>query len=133
MADTVVTNLTGGDKIFTGYDMSTKLKLIGVDVASFGDPFISGNGVKTIAINDNHKGIYKRINISEDGKTLLGGILVGDAEQYNMLLQTCKNKVVLPPNPEDVILGARGGEENGAGVTSLPVAKLLQRVLSVAV
>jgi nitrite reductase (NADH) large subunit len=120
MADTVVTNLTGGDKIFTGYDMSTKLKLIGVDVASFGDPFISGNGIKTIAINDNHKGIYKRINISEDGKTLLGGILVGDAEQYNMLLQTCKNKVVLPPNPEDVILGARGGEENGAGVTALP-------------
>jgi len=120
MADTVVTNLTGGNKIFTGYDMSTKLKLIGVDVASFGDPFISGNGVKTIAINDNHKGVYKRINISEDGKTLLGGILVGDAEQYNMLLQTCKNKVVLPPNPEDVILGARGGEENGAGVTALP-------------
>ncbi|HEX3167599.1 MAG TPA: nitrite reductase large subunit NirB [Chitinophagaceae bacterium] len=120
MADTVVTNLTGGDKIFTGYDMSTKLKLIGVDVASFGDPFISGNGVKTIAINDNNKGIYKRINISEDGKTLLGGILVGDAEQYNMLLQTCKNKVVLPPNPEDVILGARGSEENGAGVTALP-------------
>ena len=120
MADTVVTNLTGGDKIFTGYDTSTKLKLIGVDVASFGDPFISGNGVKTIAINDNNKGIYKRINISEDGKTLLGGILVGDAEQYNMLLQTCKNKVVLPPNPEDVILGTRGGEENGAGVTALP-------------
>jgi len=120
MADTVVANLTGGDKTFTGYDMSTKLKLIGVDVASFGDPFISGNGVRTIAINDNNKGIYKRINISEDGKTLLGGILVGDAEQYNMLLQTCKNKVVLPPNPEDVILGARGGEENGAGVTALP-------------
>jgi len=120
MADTVVTNLTSGNKIFSGYDMSTKLKLIGVDVASFGDPFISGNGVKTIAINDNHKGVYKRINISEDGKTLLGGILVGDAEQYNMLLQTCKNKVVLPPNPEDVILGARGGEENGAGVTALP-------------
>src|SRR4030095_8054950 len=120
MADTVVTNLTGGDKIFTGYDMSTKLKLIGVDVASFGDPFISGNGIKTIAINDNHKGIYKRINISEDGKTLLGGILVGDAEQYNMLLQTCKNKVVLPPNPEDVILGTRSGEETGAGVTALP-------------
>ncbi|HEY5771359.1 MAG TPA: FAD-dependent oxidoreductase, partial [Chitinophagaceae bacterium] len=120
MADTVVTNLTSGNKIFAGYDMSTKLKLIGVDVASFGDPFISGNGVKTIAINDNNKGIYKRINIAEDGKTLLGGILVGDAEQYNMLLQTCKNKVVLPPNPEDVIFEVRGGEENGLGVTSLP-------------
>ena len=68
------------------------------------------------------KGIYKRINISADGKQLLGGILVGDAEQYNMLLQTCKNKVVLPPNPEDLILGARGGakQKRGAGVSSLP-------------
>jgi nitrite reductase (NADH) large subunit len=120
MADTVVTNLSGGNKVFPGYDMSTKLKLIGVDVASFGDPFIFGNGIKTIAINDNNKGIYKRINISEDGKRLLGGILVGDAEQYNMLLQTCKNKVVLPPNPEDIILGTRGSEEGAVGVTSLP-------------
>lgn len=120
MADVVVTNLSGGKKEFLGYDMSTKLKLIGVDVASFGDPFANSNTARSIVIEDSNKGIYKRINISEDGKQLLGGILVGDAEQYNMLLQTCKNKMVLPPNPEDIILGKRGGEENGAGVTGLP-------------
>ncbi len=122
MADTVASNLAGGDKYFTGYDMSTKLKLIGVDVASFGDPFISTDNTRSILVEDTRKGIYKRINISSDGKQLLGGILIGDAEQYNMLLQTCKNKIVLPPNPEDVILGARGGAEGdaGAGVMSLP-------------
>ncbi|MFM2326160.1 MAG: nitrite reductase large subunit, partial [Bacteroidota bacterium] len=120
MADVVAANLTNGDKEFAPYDMSTKLKLIGVDVASFGDPFANGDGITSVAINDTNKGVYKRINISADGKTLLGGILVGDAEQYNMLLQTVKNKVVLPPNPEDVILGSRGGEDAGAGVTSLP-------------
>lgn len=122
MADVVAGNLTGGGKSFTGFDMSTKLKLIGVDVASFGDPFINGDDVKEIVLEDTMKGIYKRINISADGKQLLGGILVGEAEQYNMLLQTCKNKVVLPPNPEDLILGARGGAETdgGAGVASLP-------------
>ncbi len=126
MADVVATNLTGGDKNFAPYDMSTKLKLIGVDVASFGDPFATGDGITSVAINDTNKGVYKRINISADGKTLLGGILVGDAEQYNMLLQTVKNKVVLPPNPEDVILGSRGGEENaGAGVISLPDEALI--------
>ncbi len=113
--------LGGGGASFTGFDMSTKLKLIGVDVASFGDPFVSGEGIRSIVFDDSMKGVYKRINVSADGKELLGGILVGDAEQYNMLLQTCKNKVVLPPNPEDVILGARGGEgDGGAGVTSLP-------------
>jgi nitrite reductase (NADH) large subunit len=119
MADVVVSNLSGGEKEFLGYDMSTKLKLIGVDVASFGDPFANGTA-RSIVIEDSNKGIYKRINITDDGKQLLGGILVGDAEQYNMLLQTCKNKVVLPTNPEDIILGARGGEENSAGVTGLP-------------
>ncbi|MGZ8542080.1 MAG: nitrite reductase large subunit NirB, partial [Chitinophagaceae bacterium] len=122
MADVVVDNLTGGGKSFRGFDMSTKLKLIGVDVASFGDPFIHGDNVRAIVLEDTMKGIYKRINISADGKQLLGGILVGEAEQYNMLLQTCKNNVVLPPNPGDLILGARGGveAEGGAGVLGLP-------------
>jgi nitrite reductase (NADH) large subunit len=127
MAQVVVNNLASNEEnpsshSFTGYDMSTKLKLIGVDVASFGDPFITGEEVRSIVIEDTMKGIYKRINISADGKQLLGGILVGDAEQYNMLLQTCKNKLVLPPNPEDVILGSRGGSDTdaGAGVTGLP-------------
>jgi nitrite reductase (NADH) large subunit len=121
MADVVVSNLTGGDKSFHGFDMSTKLKLIGIDVASFGDPFVPADKGRSVVYENTVTGVYKRINISPDGKTLLGGILVGDAEQYNMLLQTSKNKVVLPPNPEDVILGSRGGEENeGAGVTGLP-------------
>ncbi len=121
MADIVVTNLLGGNKAFLGFDMSTKLKLIGIDVASFGNPFAEGDGIRSITIEDRNKGIYKRINISSNGKTLLGGVLVGDADQYNALLQTCKNNIVLPPNPEDIILGARGSDaDQGAGITALP-------------
>jgi nitrite reductase (NADH) large subunit len=121
MADIVVAYLTGGDKSFYGYDMSTKLKLIGVDVASFGDTFVTEPECRTIVFEDTHKGIYKRINISNDGKYLLGGILVGEAEAYNILLQTVNNKILLPPNPEDLILGSRGGEGvEGAGLMSLP-------------
>ncbi|MDJ1479206.1 nitrite reductase large subunit NirB [Cytophagaceae bacterium YF14B1] len=121
MADVVASNLCGGDKSFTGYDMSTKLKLIGVDVASFGNAFSTTPECRTIVFEDTVKSIYKRINISNDGKQLLGGILIGDAEAYNMLLQTVNNKIVLPLNPEDLILGARGGAASeGAGVMSLP-------------
>jgi nitrite reductase (NADH) large subunit len=122
MADVVVSNLLGEQKSFTGFDMSTKLKLIGIDVASFGNPFVAPTEGRTVVFEDTMKGVYKRINVSNDGKYLLGGILVGDADQYNMLLQTSKNKVILPPNPEDVILGSRGGESEGggAGVLSLP-------------
>lgn len=121
MAEVVVAQLADADKLFKGFDMSTKLKLIGVDVASFGDAFMSEPACRTIVFEDTHKGIYKRINISNDGKLLLGGILIGEAEAYNMLLQTVNNKIALPPNPEDMILGARGGEQaEGAGVMSLP-------------
>jgi nitrite reductase (NADH) large subunit len=122
MAEVVATNLVGGAKAFKGFDMSTKLKLIGVDVASFGDAFGETPNCRAIVFEDKHKGIYKRINISEDGKYLLGGILVGEAAQYNMMLQTTQNKMVLPPAPEDLILGSRGGsaEPAGAGVMSLP-------------
>ncbi|MET3981027.1 nitrite reductase (NADH) large subunit [Mucilaginibacter sp. UYP25] len=121
MADIVATQLTGSSKAFCGYDMSTKLKLIGVDVASFGDAFITEPDCRTLVFEDSFKGVYKRINISNDGKYLLGGILIGDADAYNMLLQTVNNKMMLPPNPEDLILGARGGEASeGAGVMSLP-------------
>ncbi|MBU1822003.1 MAG: nitrite reductase large subunit NirB, partial [Bacteroidetes bacterium] len=121
MAEVVATQLTGGEKEFKPYDMSTKLKLIGVDVASFGDPFVGEPNSRTVRYENKAKGIYKRINVSTDGKELLGGILIGDAEQYNMLLQTCKNKTILPPDPEDLILGSRGGGEHaGAGVMALP-------------
>ncbi len=121
MAEVVVSQLLRGARVFTGYDMSSKLKLIGVDVASFGDPFIAEPHSRSIVFEDAHSGVYKRINISPDGKQLLGGVLIGDAEAYNMLLQTVNNKLVLPPHPEDLILGARGGEaDGGAGVLSLP-------------
>jgi len=92
-----------------------------VDVASFGDVFVTEPECRTIIFEDTHKGIYKRINISNDGKHLLGGILIGEAEAYNMLLQTVNNNLVLPPNPEDLILGSRGdAASESAGVLSLP-------------
>ncbi len=123
MAEVVIDQIAGeGTREFTGFDMSTKLKLIGVDVASFGDPFTDPEISHTIVLEDKIKGIYKRINVTRDGKNLLGGILVGEASEYNMLLQMVQNSMVLPPNPEDLILGARGGGEGGAlgGVESLP-------------
>lgn len=108
-------------KEFTGFDMSTKLKLVGTDVASFGDPFANGENVRNIVLRDTAKGVYKRMNVSADGKYLLGGVLIGDTTQYNILLQTCKNRLILPPNPEDLILPAREGKkEEGAGIVALP-------------
>ncbi|SDM39379.1 nitrite reductase large subunit NirB [Pedobacter antarcticus] len=122
MAEVAAAKLCNEHKPFKGFDMSTKLKLIGVDVASFGDPFTTEPESRTILFEDSHKGIYKRINISNDGKHLLGGILIGEAEAYNMLLQTVNNKILLPTNPEDLILGSRGGNDQteNTGLAGLP-------------
>lgn len=126
MAEVVATNFMGGDKEFTAFDMSTKLKLIGVDVASFGEPFIEEPAAQVITYNNKNKGIYKRINVSLDGKYLLGGILVGEASEYNMLLQTVKAQMVLPPDPEDLILPKKSGSESESdGLMSLPESALI--------
>ncbi len=134
MAEIVATNISGGKKAFSGFDMSTKLKLIGVDVASFGDPFIGTPDCRTIVFEDRNKGIYKRINITEDGKRLLGGILIGDADAYNLLLQTVNNnKALLPPDPEELIMGSRGVRAfEGSGIMGLPDEALVCSCESVA-
>lgn len=124
MAEVVVRQLTGDmSRKFTGFDMSTKLKLIGVDVGSFGDPFAESENIIPIVFKDKRKGIYKRINISEDGKYLLGGILIGDASQYNLLHQMVVNRMPLPECPESLIISLPGkGNDEAAGVKGLPEA-----------
>jgi nitrite reductase (NADH) large subunit len=116
MADVAAEQILNNDKIMREtIDMSTQLKLIGVEVASFGDPFIENEFVTPIVYENKLTGIYKRINVTKDGKTLLGGILVGDSSDYNSLFQIYSNSMALPKNAEDLILGSRGGESSSMG------------------
>lgn len=116
MATVALDQITGGNKLMSpSIDMSTKLKLVGTEVASFGDPFMEGEEVTAIRYENKQKGVYKRINITKDGSRLLGGILVGDASDYNSLFQLYLNAIKLPENAEDLILGARGGESGSFG------------------
>jgi nitrite reductase (NADH) large subunit len=116
MADIAAEQILGAEKTMREtIDMSTQLKLIGVEVASFGDPFIEKSEGTPIVYENKLTGIYKRINVSKDAKTLLGGILVGDSSDYNTLFQIYSNGMTLPANPEDLILGSRGGEASTIG------------------
>ncbi|TDN92691.1 nitrite reductase large subunit NirB [Microbacterium sp. BK668] len=85
MAEVAATRLLGGDASFPGYDLSTKLKLSGVDVASFGDAFAETPGALDVVYADPVAGVYKKLVLSDDARTLLGGILVGDASAYGSL------------------------------------------------
>ncbi|WP_437634287.1 nitrite reductase large subunit NirB [Sorangium sp. So ce854] len=121
MARAAADALTGGKETFSGFDMSTKLKLMGVDVASFGDAFGAQPGARVVSFMSSTTNVYKKLVVSADGKHLLGGILVGDASNYGQLLQLVQNKIVLPPNPEDLIVAQRdGAKPAGFGVESLP-------------
>ncbi|WP_346883266.1 nitrite reductase large subunit NirB [uncultured Algibacter sp.] len=101
-------------------DMSTKLKLIGVDVASFGEPFMPASSGHSIIFENKTQHLYKRINVSLDGKSLLGGILVGDASDYNMLHQVYLNGMAIPEDPSQLILPASDGGSSFGSVLDLP-------------
>ncbi|QYG06948.1 nitrite reductase large subunit NirB [Janthinobacterium sp. PAMC25594] len=110
-----------GEASFKGADMSTKLKLMGVDVASLGDPHGNAPGSRSYQFMDERKQIYKKIVVSDCGKYLLGGVMVGDASEYGTLLQMMLNKIELPASPEFLILPQADGQQKvGLGVDALP-------------
>ncbi len=104
-------------KSYAGSDLSTKLKLIGVDVASFGDALGQTEHLP-IAYTNPRTGVYKKLVLSPDGKKLKGGILVGDADAYSNLLTLYLNNVELPAEPESLIVGTPS--EEGSAFGSLP-------------
>ncbi len=123
MARVAADHVLGGieEKAFTGADMSTKLKLMGVDVASIGDAHASTPGAKSYTFIDEKAEVYKKIVVSGDGQHLLGSVLIGEANDYGTLLQFALNKITLPEQPESVILPSLDGSAGvGLGVDALP-------------
>ncbi len=118
MAEIVAARLTGGEGTFPEPDMSTKLKLMGVDVASFGDAHAATEGALEVAFNDAVAGTYKKLVVSDDSKTLLGGVLVGDASEFNTLRAMVGRP--LPAEPGAILAPAGGGA--AVGVDALPDA-----------
>lgn len=89
---------------FTGADMSTKLKLLGVDVGSIGDAHGATPGSRSYRFIDEASASYRRLVVSADGKHVLGAVLVGDNSYYDTLLQYAQNGIKLPADPSALIL-----------------------------
>jgi nitrite reductase (NADH) large subunit len=125
MAEVAARHLLGETQLqFLGADMSTKLKLMGVDVCSIGDAHGSAPGALNYVFTDEAAGVYKKLVVAEDRKQLLGAILVGDAADYGTLLQMALNPLPLPEHPEELILPAREGRK-GLGIELLPDSALV--------
>jgi nitrite reductase (NADH) large subunit len=123
MAEVAARHIAGSAAAaFTGADLSTKLKLLGVDVASIGDAHAATAGARSYSFVDERREVYKRLVVDSDCKRLLGAVLVGDAGDYGTLLQTMLNGLPLPEHPEDLILPLRAGGGSAAanGSAALP-------------
>ncbi|MEW6760347.1 MAG: nitrite reductase large subunit NirB [Pseudomonadota bacterium] len=123
MARTAARHILLEEGAFTGADMSTKLKLMGVDVASIGDAHGATKGARSYQFLDERKQVYRKIVTSDCGQYLLGAVLVGDASPYGELLQMMLNRIALPASPEVLILPQLDGAARPAlGVDALPAS-----------
>ncbi|MEF1173119.1 nitrite reductase large subunit NirB, partial [Vibrio sinaloensis] len=119
MARVVADQLLGRDNQgFTGADMSTKLKLLGVDVASIGDAHKATEGAQEMVLQDAVAGIYKKLVVDESGTKLLGAILVGDNSDYDALLQCYLNETELPDHAANLLFdtGMLNGEMDDSAI-----------------
>lgn len=120
MARNVAAQLAGQHyEPFTGADMSTKLKLLGVDVGSIGDAHAATPGAKSYRFIDEASASYRRLVVSADGKHVLGAVLIGDNSYYDTLLQYAQNGIALPKDPSSLILPLSDGAPT-LGADALP-------------
>jgi len=122
MAEILAMNFTGSEAMFTGADLSTKLKLMGVEVASFGQYELPADQATPLAYEDPLGGVYKKLFFDPKGKHLLGGILVGDASDYGTLSILAKSGDPLPCQAGDLMGSSSGGGAAAAlgGVAAMP-------------
>jgi nitrite reductase (NADH) large subunit len=110
---------------FTGADLSTKLKLLGCDVASFGvnQPKPDDEDVTELVWNDPIDRVYRKLIFNKKGTKLRGGILVGDASDYATLHKLAVGEdQELPASPATLLAppSARGGAPVEETVSSDP-------------
>lgn len=115
MARVAVADILNKAMQFKGADMSTKLKLMGVDVGSIGDAHARTPNAQTFCYENPETGIYKKVVTNAACDKLIGAVLIGDAAEYDSLLQYCLQGLEIPPNPASLIVPSLQGEpENPA-------------------
>jgi nitrite reductase (NADH) large subunit len=125
MAKVAAAHVLGdSDARFDGASPATELKLLGVDVASFGDAHAAEPGCLPLALHDRVARRYTRLVVSADGKRLTGGVLVGDTSRYRDLLALMHGSAVLPKHPAALLLGgdAASGDAGATPIAAAPDA-----------
>lgn len=119
MARIVADTLTGGTpESFGADDGSTRLKLLGVDVANFGKSVPNVPSAETISFTDGPNRIHKRL-LLDDAGNVVGGVLVGDTDDYATFERMARGEIPTPDDPASLIAPSGGGAPV-IGIESLP-------------
>jgi nitrite reductase (NADH) large subunit len=118
MARVVADTLRGRDAVFAGADRSARLKLLGVEVASFGDAHGLTAGADTLTWTDHRRLVHRRVVVADDGR-LLGGVLVGDADGFDVMAQMARGEMATPADPAGLV-APYAGAPAAVGVGALP-------------
>jgi nitrite reductase (NADH) large subunit len=124
MADALAWNLACPDaerRSFAGSDLSTQLKLLGVDVASLGDPFAKGDSVRATSFHDREREVYARLVFDAAERRLLGAVLVGDVAPYPRLLACLREGKPVPERAEELLFGPPGAAPSESASDSAQV------------
>ena len=119
MARVVAENICGADAVFEPGDTPTKLKLLGVEVASFGDAHALTAGASTVAFTDRVARVHRRLVTGPDG-AVIGGVLVGDASGFDTMVAVGAGDVEAPEDLVDLLLPEGRRSAGGAGTGGVP-------------
>lgn len=118
MAEVAAAQVLQQEEWFTGADMSTKLKLLGVEVGSIGDAHGQAEGSRAYTFEDPLRNVYLRMNLDSSCSRVIGAVLVGDCSRYDTLLQYYLNELKLPEDPAAILIP--GGESVALSTSDLP-------------
>jgi nitrite reductase (NADH) large subunit len=122
MARVAAETILGGEASFLGGDTPTKLKLLGVDVGSFGDAHALAPGAATITFTDDVTLVHKRLVVDLSGR-VTGGVLVGDTSSFDALVAVAAGDRPTPADPAELIMpvgSAGSGDIPAEGISALP-------------
>ncbi len=109
MANVLADVITGTnpDAAYTGSKLGTKLKVMGVELASMGETKPASPSDEVVVYREPRKGVYKKLIIRDD--KIAGCILLGDIEAAGTLMQLFFSGTKAPERRADLLFGAPSG------------------------
>lgn len=93
--------------VYTGSKLATKLKVMGVQLASMGATQATQPGDEVVVYREPSRGVYKKMVIRDE--KLAGAILLGETDTAGVLTQMFTLETALPERRADLLFGTSTG------------------------